>query len=77
MIHSDGSEPAYARSTREFERINPDDENKIKMARKRDNPEKNAKKLPDGAKGPKFTRKQVEKEVNKRNAAQFGNLTDY
>lgn len=72
---SDGSAPSYATETRMEERINPADEAKIKMPRKRE--AENTKQMPDGAKGPKFTKKQMEKEVNKRSAAQFGNLTDY
>ena len=72
---SDGSAPSYATETRMEERINPADEAKIKMPRKRE--AEATKQMPDGAKGPKFTKKQMEKEVNKRSAAQFGNLTDY
>ena len=72
---SDGSAPSYATETRMEERINPADEAKIKMPRKRE--AETTKQMPDGAKGPKFTKKQMEKEVNKRSAAQFGNLTDY
>ena len=72
----DGSEPAYATSTIESERINPADENRLKIPKKRENSE-NGKKLPDGAKGPKFTKKSIDREQNRRNASQFGNLTDY
>ena len=74
-MFSDGSAPSYATETRMEERINPSDESKIKIPRKRE--AEKTKQMPDGAKGPKFTKKQIEKEVNKRSAAQFGNLTDY
>ena len=75
LINSDGSEPSYHTSTREFEKINPDDEKRIKLPKKREADQ--TKQLPDGAKGPKFTKKQISKETNARAAAQFGNLTDY
>ena len=75
-FQSDGAQANYQTTTRESEQINPADEAKIKLPKKRD-AEKNEKKLPEGAKGPKLTKKQVTRETNARNAAQFGNLTDY
>ena len=72
---SDGAEPNYHTATREFEKINPADEAKIKLPKKREAEQK--KELPEGAKGPKFTKKQISRETNARAATQFGNLTDY
>ena len=71
----DGAEPNYHSATREFEKINPADEAKIKLPKKREAEQK--KELPEGAKGPKFTKKQISRETNARAATQFGNLTDY
>ena len=75
-LNSDGAEPNYASATREFEKINPQDEFKIKVPKKRE-AEQDKKEMLEGAKGPKFTKKQVSRETNARAAAQFGNLTDY
>merc|ERR1712008_77375 len=74
--YGDGAEPNYASATREFEKINPQDEFKIKVPKKRE-AEQDKKEMLEGAKGPKFTKKQVSRETNARAAAQFGNLTDY
>ena len=72
---SDGSQPVYATETRMEENIDPEEEKKIKIPKKR--PVEEQKQMPEGAKGPKFTKKQIDSETKKRNAAQFGALTDY
>ena len=33
--------------------------------------------MPDGAKGPKFSKKSINNEMNRRNAGRFGNMTDW
>lgn len=68
--------PQYAQSTIREEEDDPNDEKKIKMPRKRGTEDK-GKQMPDGAKGPKFSKKQKNQEMNKRNASKYGNMTDW
>ena len=75
---SDGSMPKFAESTIREEKDNPEDEIRMKRIEDRKRKTQEAvKALPDGAKGPKFSKKTINKEVNRRNATKFGNMTDW
>ena len=69
--------PSYAQSTIREDIDNPEDEKKIKLPKKRGIDEKTEKSMPDGTKGPKFSKKQMNQEMNRRNASRYGNMTDY
>lgn len=56
---------------------NPEDEKRVKIPKKRPQEGEQVTGIPEGAKGPKFSKKQITNETNRRNAARFGNMTDY
>lgn len=73
--YGDGSAPKFAQSTVREEEENPEDEKKVRVPKKRKENVENT--MPDGAKGPKFSKKSINNEMNRRNAGRFGNMTDW
>lgn len=75
--YGDGSAPKYANQTIREMADNPEDEKRVKIPKKRPQEGEQVTGIPEGAKGPKFSKKQITNETNRRNAARFGNMTDY
>jgi hypothetical protein len=77
---SDGAMASFEQSTIREEKENPEDEKKLERAQNRKRQQETQeeyKTLQEGAKGPKFSKKQINKEKDRRNATKYGNMTDY